>query len=205
MIEKRLVCLTDFARYAVEKAWQHHKTYEDLWDSSIASVKFFGRYMALKYLELLRMTARPDIVLEDLRAKHAWSPRIALAWLYPKHKEVLLDRGDNSEETIALVERLASHLYRHLRDDYDITLNFFQLQVLLCNYKQTTLGRFYPGMGLDEELEYMQQTRVVTSMKPLFDLRREMYRPRDLGEVGGWNGIRPEELTRWKLKGAEIE
>lgn len=203
MLDKRVECLRSFAEYTLSREWKNGN-YEDVWLSSIAGAKYFGRYMALKYLELLRMTTRPELVLTDLRAKAAWSPRIALAWLYPKHAEVFLDRHDNSPETIALVERYAAKLYRRLTEEYKIQLNFFQLQVLLCNYKQTTLGRFYPGMGLDEELEYMRQAKSVTSMKPLFYLRRKMYAKRHLGEVGGWPGIREEELHRWKLKGAAL-
>jgi hypothetical protein len=203
MLEKRVECLRSFAAYTLSREWKQG-AYDDVWNSSIASAKYFGRYMALKYLELLRMTVRPELELRDLRAKDSWSPRIALAYLYRKHEAVLMNRHDNSPETIALVERLAAKLHHRLHDEYRLTLNFFQLQVLLCNYKQTTLGRFYPGMGLDEELEYMDQAKSITSMTPLFRLRRRLYQRKHLGELNGWRNIRADQLSIWKAKGAEV-
>lgn len=202
MLDKRTDCLLSFANYTVNGRWARGG-YESVWDSSIEDVRYYGRYMALKYLELLRMSVRPKLILTDLRAKHAWSPRIALALLYPQHHDVFMDRGDNSTATIALVERYAAKLHRKLTRK-GIDLNFFQLQVLLCNYKQAIHGRFYPGMGLDEEMMYSDVALKFFDMRPLYRLRKQLFKRRHLGELSGWHGIRQDNLQRWKTLGASI-
>lgn len=203
MLEKRTDCLVSFAQYTISGQWRDGD-YEDVWDSSINSCRYYGRYMALKYLELLRLSVRPELETPDLRAKHAWSPRITLGLLqYAKDKELarrLADRHDNSPDTIEIVEKNAARLHRRLIDR-GIKLNMFQLQVLLCNYKQAITGRFYPGMGLDEERMYAEIAGKHFDIKPIYRLRRRLYDREHLGELNGWEGIRQDQLNHWRSLG----
>lgn len=102
MLEKRLQCLVDAAHYALSKRWREGD-FDALWDDTQRAIKYFGRYMAIKYLELLRRTVRPDVHSYDTRAAHAWSPRACMALLYPEHRSWLADRDRNDAKTVARV------------------------------------------------------------------------------------------------------
>lgn len=195
MLDKRWECLLDFARYAESKRWKTG-TFEEVWDDSQSQIKYYGRYMSIKVLELLHRTVRPDMPSIDIRAAHAWSPRAAMALLYPKHAEWIGDRKRNDPETVKRVELFATKIHHHLTSR-DIHVSLFELQGLLCNYKEMLYGRFYPGAGHDEELDYLRDFGADFDTKPWFATRRRIFKHKYLGEIGGWDGIRPEEGARW--------
>ena len=204
MVEKRWRCLTDFAAYAVSEKWRKG-TYEEVWNDSIKSVSFYNRYMAIKYLELLRMTVRPDLALGDLRARNAWSPRIGLALLFPgKIGDVIGDREDNSDYAIELAEEMAVELLEDLKSDYGIVISHFQLQVLLCNFREMLVGGFYPRAGHDEEMDYLKLAAKLPSTKDVWDMRATLFPKSLLGEHSGWFGIQKSEYQRWKEFGKGI-
>lgn len=196
MLEKRWTCLVDFARYANSDRWKRGM-FDDLWTDTQAQIKYYGRYMSIKVLELMRRTGvRPDVHSYDIRAAHAWSPRAAMALLYPHHAEWLGDRSRNDPATVRNVERYA----RKIHDDltrHGIDVSFFELQGLLCNYKEMLYGRFYPGAGHDEDMEYMKEYAADFDPKPWYKTRARIFKHKYLGEISGWDGLRPEEGARW--------
>lgn len=199
MIEKRWACLIDFAAYAVEERWKTG-SYDEIWKDSIGSVKYYNRYMAIKYLELLRMTARPDLILTDMRAKHGWSPRIMLGLLFPHVASVIADREDNSDYAIELTEDYASEALDILKSEYNIEISYFQLQVLSCNAREASKGTFYPGAGHDEEMDYIRLAEGKFDMLPIWDRRENMFHHSLLGEKNDWFGIRKEKYLEAKEK-----
>jgi len=204
MIEKRWRCLVDFSAYARSEKWRKG-TYEEVWNDSIKSVSFYNRYMAIKMLELLRMTVRPDLKLGDLRARNAWSPRIGLALLFPgKIGDVIGDREDNSEEAIELAEECALEVLEVLKDEYGIQLSHFMLQVLACNWREMLVGGFYPQAGHDEEIDYIKLSEKKFDMTPIWETRSRIFPKHLLGEHSGWSGIRKNEYLRWKEFGRGI-
>lgn len=199
MPEKRRQCLVDFARYAVEERWRVTKDYEAFWISTQQEIKYYGRYMAIKYLELLRELVRPDIAAPDIRARGAWSPRRTLSWLFPEEPR-LAQQEDKSQEAEQLVERVALQAKERLAAS-GLPLHFFQLQVLLCEYREALAGGFYPGGTHDEELDYMALTEKVfgrEAIEPIFQARRRLFPEVYLGEVGGWSGLRREKFQAFK-------
>jgi hypothetical protein len=196
MLEKRHQCLVDFAQYANTGKW-HKGSFEKVWTDSQANVKYYGRYMAIKVLELMHRTVRPDMPSIDIRAKHAWSPRAAMALLYPKQAEWLGNRRANDDRTIAGVELYASEICTHLLTR-GITVSFFELQVLLCEYKELLAGGFYPGAGHDEEMKYLHDFERDFDPEPWYVTRKRIFEHKYLGELNGWDGLRPEEAARWK-------
>lgn len=204
MIEKRWRCLVDFAHYAMSHRWQNG-TYEEVWADSISQVKYYSRYMAIKYLELLRMTVRPDLQLRDLRARNAWSPRIGLALMFPgKIGRIVGDRDDNSDYAIELAEECALEVLEELKDVYGIEISHFQLQVLLCNFREMLVGGFYPRAGHDEEMDYLKLADDLESTKDVWTMRSHLFPRHLLGEHGGWHGIQKSEYQRWKKFGEGI-
>jgi hypothetical protein len=202
MVEKRAQCLHDFALYTIQEAWADpRQTYDTLWDDSQARIKYYGRYMAIKYLELIRRVARPDIQVSDIRSRAAWSPRITLGMLFPNHFLQLSNREDNSEDTLQVAEDFATITLERL-NDRGVSISYFQLQVLLCNYREALNGGtagFYPGAGHDEEMDYIDvaMPHFGDQVTYLYDVRKRAFKPEYLGELNGWHGLRPEKFQEW--------
>lgn len=203
MIEKRWTCLMDFARYAHSERWKTG-TYQEVWDDSVAQVKYYGRYMAIKVLEMLRMSVRPDLVLSDLRAKNAWSPRIALGLLFPDEADIIADRNANSWSEVLLAEEIANEAIEELDACYGIRLSHFQLQVLLCEFRELLVGGFYPGAGHDEEMEYIKIAERSFDMSAVWEARSEIFPHKYLGEKNDWFGLRKEKFVEWKTFGKGV-
>jgi len=200
-LEKRTRCLVDFAKYALSEKWRE-KDYDTVWVSSISNVKFYARYMAIKFLEYLGRTVNTDLILTDLRAGGAWSPRRTLSWLYPDIKS-LADKDDNSRNALDTVEYYAL-LARTKLEAFGVKVNFFQLQVMLCEFREALVGGYYPGASLDEELDYIaiahKNPRPGFNTKPILEARKELFAHEHLGEVDGWDGLRKEKFKEWKNK-----
>lgn len=175
MPTKRAICLRDFARYALDETWRIGD-YDEVWADSIGSVKYFGRYVAIKYMEFLRRMVRPDLILTDVRiASGAWSVREGLANLYPDEADVLANRDDNSYSVIQLAERRANDLLFRLQREHDLTLSHFDVQVLLCEHKQHLRGTFFPGKSHIEEAEFAERVETQFSIPEFWEARRILF------------------------------
>ncbi len=185
MLEKRARCLEDFAHYALDESWTKGN-YDDVWHDSIESVKYYNRYMAIKMLELLRRVARPDLALYDVRAKNAWSPRITIGMLWPEVNDIVGDRDNNSDKAIALAEEYATKTIQELANR-NVNISYFQLQVMLCNYRELLNGGYFPGASNYEEILYIDQTKNKFDMEPVYQARKEIFKPECLGECHNWD------------------
>jgi hypothetical protein len=177
MPHKRAKCLKDFAEYAL--SWTPAKrvlTYNELWEDSISNVKFFGRYMAIKYLEILNRMEVINATMPDMRAKGSWSPRMALSMLHPD-APYLAERGNESKAALLAVDEWAQVTIWEL-EKRGITVSMFQLQVLLCEYKESLVGGYAPGASHKEEDEYIRQALTVfphDALETVFDARKELF------------------------------
>ena len=204
MPAKRLACYMGFAKLA--QTWpdllattQGLTPYDAVWSRAIASVPFFGRYMAIKFLELLRLTVAPDLVLADLRPRDAWSPRRVLGWLFPDEAHVL-DSPDNSTATLGVVNAAGARTRASLATA-GVAVTWYQLQVLLCEYREALAGGFYPGCSHDEELAYIRQAAAVfgaPAVAPIYAARRRLFPAALLGELNDWGAFRRTEAHAWR-------
>lgn len=201
MLDKRHRCLEDFAIYASTWDRSQMRSYDEVWADSQANVKYFGRYMAIKFLEILRRMDLTDFEMPDLRAKDAWSPRRTLAMLYPE-VEVLGIREAQSVEDLHRVD-LAALAARTELQARGIGVNLFQLQVLLCEYREALNAGYYPGASHDEELDYIAfvAKRWPEHMHIITDARSRVFPKAFLGEAMGWDGIRRDQYVQFKLEG----
>jgi hypothetical protein len=197
MVEKRVECLVDFARWAHDQSWKGITDYDSLWYDSQMSVKYFGRYMAIKFLELLRRSTNPGIVMPDMRAKGAWSPRRTLSWLFPALPR-LADKDDGSPAALADMDLAASMAIETL-SNRKIFVNYFQLQVMLCEYREALVGGYYPGGSHDEEMTYLDKVKGISDLNTgsnafsmVYEARRTLFPKQFLGELNDWHGIREE-------------
>jgi len=203
MLHKRSECLQDFARYALDGRWAIPNTaYDLMWHDSQNSVKYYGRYMAIKYLEILRRTVAPWLVMTDMRARGAWSPRRTLYMLFPE-EEILGQRENRSDKAEQTVERCATEAIQIL-GTAGIHVNYFQVQVMLCEYRELLCGGYYAGASHDEELGYISQSRMKFSehqLAGIFQARKELFPEWCLGELNGWDDIRQDCWRAWKNHG----
>lgn len=77
---------------------------------------------------------------------------------------------------------------------------------LLCNYGGMCRGKFYSGRNIDRQQERIlrverERPESATILAPLWDIRQEVFRPEDLGELNGWTGIDRDRLTKYKETG----
>jgi len=189
MVEKRADCLYDFANFALGRSWANEGTYEQMWYHSQQEVRYYGRYMAIKFLEMMRRSVAPWLQMPDMRAKDAWSPRIALSLLFPDHP-ILANRELKSRDIDTLVDECAERAILRLKGS-GITVDFFQIQVMLCEYREMLVGGYYAGASHDEELDYMRLARGGgVNFQEVLDARQAIFPKWALGEINGWEGLR---------------
>ncbi len=161
--------------------------------SVVSEIYGVGRYMSMRLLELYSRYCGAPIALEDLRPRDAWSPRQALALLYPEHAAVLL--GGDAADEIATVSDIAKDARERLRDQ-GLELSWYDLQTLLCDWKQAwSGGKRYPGWSHDAELVFWcVETPHMQDKMLLRRARLALFPHECLGEIQGWGGRREFQL-----------
>jgi hypothetical protein len=175
-------------------------TYNAAFASFVRSCKYMGRYIAIRWLEVMRRAFPRDCagwVMPDILSDGGQHPRKALALMYPAHAEALL--GGNSPAELTVSDRLSSTLMVDLELTYGVKTDFYELQSLLCEYKQSALGRKqYPGKSIDTEMDHWNRTYahwggVKQNESQFFAIRATCFPEWALGETDGrWWGVRPE-------------
>jgi hypothetical protein len=169
--------------------------YDKIFQDCQKNVKFLGRYVALKLVEYLRLYCGLYVHTTDIRPKGAWSPRKTLSVLWPDDKEMLLE-GDDPLNLRVVNE--ASKNTIHLLKDNGVDIDLFQLQVMLCEYRESYEGmRQYPGRSHDSELGYWLKAvdcwgLSYESNSTMMDAREKLFPHQHLGEIQGWNRTRKD-------------
>jgi Amino acid:DNA transferase len=194
-------CLTSLARWVVEdyEPLTHlppeysTANYDHVWDS-VAKIRYFGRYIAIRFIEGLRRYCGVPAMLYDIRSVGGWSPKRALCYFYPEHTDTLLvdDAAGN-----ALTDRLANEILVRVREQLP-EVNEYILAAMLCEYKAYYENRKqYPSWTIDQEpllydkvFEYWGDA---VDRGTLWEAREALFPECALGEKNGWNG------TRWDL------
>jgi hypothetical protein len=199
--ERLSKCLDSFAAFVrrLDKAtdrWSKITSAADRFEQAfldVQTVYSIGRYASEKYLEYGRRFCAFGVEVEDIRAKGGWSPREGLALLFPEHAEVIT--GGDDPETVGLVEDMAAVALKRLQKEWSVKLDFYNFQVMLCDYKQAAVGRHnYPGKSHDKELYYdaVITPHWGTVAVDMYRARAELFPHWALGEFAGWTGIRDE-------------
>ena len=170
------------------------ENYDTVWES-VSKIKYFGRYINIRFVEGLRRYFGVPAKLYDIRSVGGWSPKRCLCYLYPEHTSILLTDGREGNE---LTDKLAYHLLERVKEQLP-HVDEYILAAMLCEYK----GAFenyhqYPGWTLDQEpllydkvMSYWKQPEFNCDM--LWEARKAIFPPQVLGELNGWHG------TRWDL------
>jgi len=161
------------------------------------NTRFMGRYIAIRWLEVMRRAFPIDCagwVMPDIHSDGGQHPRKALALIYPEEATALL--GGNSTAELAVADRAADRLLVDLATEYGITSNYYEIQSLLCEVKQAINSRrHYPGKSIDSEMGHLTKVRAHWGEDvhtDFFSVRRAVFPDWSLGELNGWWGVRPE-------------
>lgn len=157
-------------------------TYPELYASISSEVDYFGRYATMKVIEVLYQAGLVSVSQSDLRARGAKYPRKMLGLLWPEHADVVNQKGD-PKSAVELAEQLALGVQHYLGG-----IPMFQIETLLCNARQALDGK-YPGRSHDRELAHWVRAEQywgeeLREALPFFDLRRQLFPIKFLGERG---------------------
>lgn len=182
---------------ALERARElpNDQAYDLLWES-ISSVKYLGRYINIRILDLLHRYCGVEAQLYDIRSIGGWSPKKMLALLFPEYEHDLLWPGKAGD---MLANRLALEaLQRYQFEGLDI--DYYVFAAMLCEYRVAYENAHqYPGRTHDQEIEYFNKKGKVWEEQGfkfgMFEARKALFPNVCLGELNGWTGIR-DELSR---------
>jgi len=173
-------------------------SYAEAWDSVDKGVTYFGRYAIIKLLEVFRLHAGLEqLVSVDIHADSGWSPRKALALMYPEYGRVLV-QGGNTKAALAEVNAVADKALDLASDTLNYDMSYYELEALLCNYRQGLSGTMYVGRTIDSELEYHVKVENHFGADPyrggfdFFGSRAAVFPHECLGELNGWAGPREQ-------------
>lgn len=174
-------------------------SYEEAW-SSLDVVYTWGRYVKIKFLETMRAyMGQSHLEAPSIMASGGWSPRKALGIIYPEYASVIANKKRNDKGTLAFVYSIADEVRAYVSENW-ISVSNYELEALLCNYRQTLSTRkaFYVGRTIDSELEYDEKIRTYWGNHPylgtfnFFSTREQTFPIKTLGEYQGWTGVRKD-------------
>lgn len=189
--EHLAVCLKSAASWIDAYSFSENREYESAWISADRNIKFMGRYALIKLLEGIYRYGNVGLQESpDIRPSGGWSPRLTLAYLFPEHEKQLIE-GGNGRSILATCNEVA----RLARDLPDMPrVSWFELEVLLCNYRQILNGK-YPGRPHDTELAYHLKSRSAWEARLsnlFFQARAALFPHACLGEISDWLGVREQ-------------
>lgn len=182
---------TAFAQWLVtQDSWPGN--YGDAFTMFTSHCRYMGRYIAIRWLEVMRRAFGTGWSMPDVRADGGEHPRKTLALLYPEHSEALL--GGNSAAELRVTDADAERCMEDLSVVYGVETNYYELQSLLCEYKQSVLGRKqYPGKSIDTEMDYARRVAAHWGEQGSSFLQvRSIFPDWSRGELAGWAGVRKE-------------
>lgn len=173
----------------------------DGWWASVSGVPFFGRYIAIRVLELMRRWNYMTAPIYDIRAIGAHSP-IRCLMLLRDTERPRLQTGDPG-----IVNDIAAEVMAETAEQPGCgDLTHFPFAAILCEYRASYEDRKdYPGNQTDEELSYWngkhgdywrQRYDSQLLAARLATVPHEM-----LGELNGWTGRRPDVAALLRKEG----
>jgi hypothetical protein len=204
--ERLATCMDTYFQYMItveNREWFVNDTlsstarYNAAFDDICNEVKYMGRYIAIRWIEVIRRVFNLAMEMPDLRPRDGDHPRKALALMYPEYHDELM--GGNSDSEIAVTNDVVEFCKQDMKELYGVSTDYYTMQSLLCEYKQSCLGRKqYPGKSIDTELVYFDKIcndwwgDRLRDNTIMFDVRKTIFPECMLGELQGWTGVRNE-------------
>jgi hypothetical protein len=182
-----------FARWMVNQdSWP--TGYDEATEMFTSRCRYMGRYIAARWVEIMRRAFDTGWVMDGPRSSGAQHPRKALALMYPKYSIALL--GKDTPEEVRISDRVFDQCILDLRLEYGLEVDYYTLHSLLCEYKQAVIGRKqYPGKSLDSEVGYFDKVYEYwgpdkKQESTFYPIRTERFPHQSLCEYNGWTGVR---------------
>lgn len=185
-----IIDLADFLMGGRFQDLEDAKTYDDAHEI-MRTINGNGRYGTMKLYETWRRSALPGLPEQtSIVPRGAWSPRLSLSWQHPEYAEWL--NGNDSQVNLDLSNSVAS--YNYVDTNAYLTLDWFNYEVMLCDYKQAYDGKQYPGRAHDSELGHLLKVQPKNLDVPFktLEARAALFPHQALGEYNGWTGRRDE-------------
>lgn len=181
--------------------------FEEYW-KSVNTVQHVGRYMAQKYLEGLRRAGHLQAAQPDVRPRDAKYVRRGIDLLAgrPKDDPFNCENATNRQLHLEWINSSAAWAGTYL----DREVSWFQLEVLLCNFRQGLNGR-YPGRTQDSDQVAYEKAlafwgdKYMTYAMDFYALRAELFPARFLAEATGRPvGVQKDKVEEWKAIGRRL-
>lgn len=169
--------------------------YEDAFQL-LGPVKYMGRYIGIRWVEVMRRAFNTDWEMPSILSDGGEHPRKALALLYPEEASDLL--SGNSKRNLRIADIAADRCLVDMNLEYGVQTDYYELQSLLCEYKQSALGKKqYPGKSIDTEMDYFRRIyaywgEAKAEASFFYSIREACFPEWSLGEKNGWSGVRKE-------------
>lgn len=155
---------------------------------------YFGRFSLFLLLEAVHELTGLPIEPTGLDLPNAESCRNGLC--YALGADNLVDRTPTQDQYLILTDCLRTILSDLRRDYPGLKHTYWNVETSLCAFKKLFKEKRYLGYYIDRmqsEMTTMQESvNAGVDWSVLWDFRREYFPHEFLGELNGWNGIRPK-------------
>lgn len=169
---------------------------------------FFGRFGAFLFVETLCMLMGYKSANTTIDWKDGDTATSGLMNVFGLDKSAdYFDKNEKlpSKLTQKKLDLLYSKLILHIKASGGDT-NTTKVETSLCAYRKFYKGSRYNGYYLDRQLEELNHYKgfpeIASEIKELFDLRRNLFAHKYLGELHDWKGVRKDCKTLYKRTGA---
>lgn len=149
----------------------------------IEAVPGNGRWAGYKAGDLWRYIAGYDVEPFGIGAADATGPRDGLTSVYP-FDYATVRRADWIDRCEGLATELLGHLHAA-----DVPAGIDQVETMLCDFHSLTLGRYYVGHDIDQQLEQTGHHGSADATTAIMAARHATLPHPYLGELGGWPGV----------------
>jgi hypothetical protein len=189
------------------KAYNNIEKYLSKW-------KFMGRFSIDRFTEIAVSMGDAGLIPIRLKSSEvAWKKGSNLTsgmlnLYYMDTEAELFDReGVISEDNLIFLKEKVYEVQDAVLKVYPNQENKDLIVIIskVCSFRNLFKGARYGGFHHDRELEqiiaYEQSYPLDSLWQELYDIRKAIFTPDMLGEVGGWTGIRKERKKLWLQSG----
>ncbi len=189
-------------------------TYESL-RASVETLPYTGHFASGRFMEPLLWMATKRLVEIDLKEPESLPWKIGAnetsGLLNVLRFDQAADEYDktgkiNPESLEDQLDRGIDRLHREIFKRYPEQIRLrCAAQGKLCSFRNLFKGRRYGGFHHDRQLENLRKYELAYPAsdlwKRLYKIRKQLFVPQLLGEVGGWDGVRKDRNKLWLTKG----
>ena len=171
--------------------------YYDRVYESVTGIKYFGRYISIRFVEGLRRFCGIPAYLYDVRSVGGWSPKRCMMYFHPERIGVL--KTDDAKGN-ALMDSLTEELLVRVKETLP-EVDSYVLAAMLCEYKGAFENRHqFVGHTIDQKFALYDKTMAYWgenwSHDKIWEARKAIHPWQVLGEYENrWHAYR-QDLAR---------